>query len=281
VSANPVFFVDGPRPVVPTRRLLDVPGVRVPVTDNHALLGIRVWPHPTDVPVGWDPCSEGTFRPKDSASANPESPEFSPVVAVAVEACSTFTVHNQTEYQDRVRAVLEAGLSQVAEQVLISGPGGTAANPYVAETTNLLNGGAAVNPATGLAAIENELASTFRDGLIIADPATATAWAAQYLVFEDSASRTLRTAIGTPVAVANGAVDAHPDTVGAPAFAHSWAWAVGPTRVLVGDIEIVADNVKESLDREINLIEYRAEASLIPYWDNTFAAAVQIDWSTA
>ena len=131
-----------------------------------------------------------------------------------------------------------------------------------------------------LAALENAIGETHRAGIIIADPATVTAWAAQYLVYEDSRTGRLRTAPGTPVVVAQGAIGLHPDSEAAPAFGNSWAWATGMVHAFVGDPYILPEDVKQALDREVNLLTYRAEASGVVYWDTALQVGVQVDWTS-
>lgn len=279
MSANPVFYVDGPEPIVPQHRLVDLPGVLMDAgEDRHWQLGVKVWPYPIDGPTGWDPCSEGTFRLKEEAATQPDNPEFSSMTIVGVESCSTFTVHNQDEYKARATKVFDAGYSAIVEQQLIAGTFVTA--PYLGDANvDLVNSGTAVTAATGLAALENEIGATHRGGIIIADPAVVTAWAAQYLVYEDSRTGRLRTAPGTPVVVAQGAIGLHPDSEPAPAFGHSWAWATGMIHAFVSDPYVLPEDVKQALQRDVNLITYRAEASAVVYWDTGLQAAAQINWS--
>jgi hypothetical protein len=279
MSANPVFYVDGPEPIVPKHRLVDIPGVLRPGDDPHWQLGVHVWPYPTDAPVGWDPCGEGTYRLKDEASEQPDNPQFSSLTMVGVESCSTFTVHNQDEYKARATKVFNAGYSAVLEEQLISGVYVTA--PYLGDANvDLINSGTAVSATTGLAALENAIGDTRRGGLIIADPATVTAWAAQYLVYEDASTGQLRTAPGTLVVSAQGAIGLFPDGEAAPGFGESWAWATGMVHAFVGLPYVLPEDVKQALARDVNLITYRAEASGVVYWDGTLQAAVLIDWSS-
>ncbi len=278
MSANPVFFVNGPQPIVPKHRLVDLPGVVLPGDDPHWRLGVRVWPFQTDPPTGWDPCSEGTYRVKEEPTAQPENPEFAALTIVGVESCSTFSIHNQEEYKARAISVFEAGKSAVIEEQLIAGSFVTA--PYLADSdVDMVNSGTAVGSVAALAALENEIALTRRGGVIITDPAVATAWTSNYLLEED-AQGTLRTINGTPVIAAHGAVGLRPDGESAPTLGYSWAWATGMIHAFVGDPYVLPEDVKQALERETNLITYRAEAPALVYWDTELQVAVQVDWTS-
>jgi hypothetical protein len=278
VSANPVFYVDGPRPIVPKHRLVDVPGVVIRTNDPHWQLGVKVWPYPDDPPVGWDPCSAGTYRVKDGASDQPDNPEFSAMTIVGVESCSTFTVHDQEAYKDRARRVFDAGYSAVIEEQLIAGTWVT--SPYLGDSNvDLINSGDAIGSLAAIAALENEIGATHRGGIIIGDPATVTAWTSLHVVFEDAAG-VLRTALGTPIVSAQGAIGLHPDGETAPSFGFGWAYATGMIHAFVGDPYVLPESVKDALDRESNLLEYRVEASAVAYWDTELQAGVLVDWTS-
>lgn len=279
MSANPVFYVDGPQPIVPKHRLVDLPGVVISTDDPHWQLGVKVWPYPTDPPTGWDPCGEGTFRLKDEPSEQPANPEFSSMTIVGVESCSTFTVHDQESYKARATRVFEAGYSAVVEEQLVMGTFVT--SPYLADTNaTLINSGTAMGSVAALAALENQIAATRRGGVIVTDPAVVTTWASQH-VLREFPDGTLRTENGTPVVAAHGAVDAFPIDIGAePAFGYSWAWATGMIHAFVGDPYVLPEDVKQALERDINLITYRAEASAVAWWDTALQVGVLVDWTS-
>lgn len=277
MSANPIFFVNGPPPVPPKYRLLDTVRVVTP-DDPRWQNGVRVWGYPSDVPVTWDPCSDGTFRTKDDGTP-PPTPEFGAYVVNVGESCSTFSIHNQEEFQQRAASILRAGVSYAIEKELATG--NTMGNAYPAlKDTNatILNGGTAVGSKTALAMLEDAIAGSGRAGVILATPGTVSAWGEFRLNEQDGR---LVTTVGTPVAAAGGLIGVVPDdSPAALGEGEAWAWATGPISVFLGNPYLLPDNIKQALDRENNVITYRAEQSAVAYWDTSLQVAVKVDWTS-
>jgi hypothetical protein len=127
-----------------------------------------------------------------------------------------------------------------------------------------------------LARLENAIARTGKMGVIGTDPATAVAWAGQYLVEREGS--TLRSvATGTPIVVGYGYVDVRPDGAAAPAATSGYAWATGPIQIRRTGIEMMPGTLAEALDRQTNVVTYRAERHYLVDWDTELLTSVLVD----
>jgi hypothetical protein len=265
-AVGPLLSIDGPLPEAPPFNLFSV----AESIGGRWLAGVNVWPYPPDVASGQDPCAEGTFRDKSEGTGY-DSPRFYSFTAYLPVSCSTIG-NNLDEVEKRAEEALDATDHVAAEQQLVSGL--YASNPYLAETTNILNSGTATNLQFALAYLEQEIGEeTGRRGVIHADPATASAWS-----FDGGlrvVGNQLQTFLGTPVIVGDGYIGAHPDSKAAPSAAQSWAWASGPI-VAERDKMVLSNDLSDYIDTGVNRYVYRAEHNIVVAWDDQFSAAILV-----
>jgi hypothetical protein len=271
-AIGPALDLNGPPPVAPEHRLLSVPGVVQGVADRE-LNGVNVWGYPEDTPSLWEPCSTGTYRVKGEDSLWSQ-PRFDSFVAYLPISCSTITASPEV-FADRAEAALRATLSFGIEQALAQGVDGSA-NPFFGDTNLTQLGGGAVSAQAGLNYLENAIGETGRQGMIHATPGTVSAWNYVNLLQEGDV---LRTANGTPVVSGGGYINTDPAglTGSDPTVGQEWAFATGPVHVYLADSPGL--DVPEYVDRENNLIIYRAERYVLATWDTALQSGVLIDWT--
>lgn len=269
MTFGPPVVLDGPLPVAPPRSLLTVPGVLQDPGDNRWLNGVALWGYPEGVAETWDPCSDGTYRDKSSASTIP-TPDFGSFVAYLPVTCSSFSLASDPAgFADKAEKALDAVISYTIEAALSQGiPMST--NPYLTDANvSILNSGNAVTPTVGISYLEDAIGATGRQGMIHLTPGAATGFFGT-----DPANVT---GLGTPVAVGGGYVGAQPFGGGAAAAGQSWAFATGPVRAWI-ESELTL-NIKDVLDRDSNDVTFRAERYALVEWDTALQAAVLIDWT--
>lgn len=274
---GPPWIINGPVPAPPPYRLLDVAQILDYNGDPHWENGVQLYPYPNDLPDAVTPCLEGTFRDKEVGGEVP-LPIFGPFTAYLPESCSSLSIVDQEAYRMRAELVLGATESFPVERQLITGLY-VPTNPYVGDANvTILNSG---NPADGqssLALLEDAIGRTGKQGMIHATPSVVSAWDATGYTLVESGG-ILRTRRGTPVAVGDGYIDTKPDGTAALADGEAYAYATGPVQISRSEMFMLPDNVKEALDRDSNLITYRAERTYVVDWDTELAAAVLVDWS--
>ncbi len=152
-------------------------------------------------------------------------------------------------------------------------------NPFIGDSNAVLPfASAGLDPRQALSALEEAIGSTGKQGLIHATPGTVAAWdsTGAEIVERDGKLFTRR---GTPVVVGTGYIGTRP-TAGAGAGDHqAWAYASGPVEWRGSEIFMTPDNVREALDRENNVITYRAEEQFVVEWDTALQVAVLVSWS--
>lgn len=273
---GPPLPLDGPIPEAPPHRLLDT----VLVTDAefpHIENGVHVYPFPTITPEGTIPCADGTYRTKDEGTGV-DLPIFGPFAAYVAETCSSISIRSQEDFRERARLVLDATESMAVERQLLLDVFSTG-SPYIGDGNATILGGGAVDPIEGLALLEDAIGGTGRQGLIHASPSTLASWdgLGAEIVERDGKLYTRR---GTPIAVGDGYIGTNPDGEAAPGSTQAWAYATGPVVVYrARDIFMLPDNVREALNRDTNVITYRAERPFVAWWDTALQAAVLIDRS--
>lgn len=257
----------GPRPVAPPHSLIKTPGV---VQDGPArwLNGVNVIGYPSDTPLLWEPCSEGTFREKDEGTDRPQA-TFDAFVAYLPVTCSTF---GAAELPEQAEAVMEATVSMAAEEAISQGIDGSG-NPYFGDGNLTVLGGAAVSAAVGLSFLENAIGATGRGGMIHATPAIVAALDLDKV----TGGGPLVTANGTPVVSGDGYIGADPDDEASPGTGQDYMFATGPVEVRLGAVAIT--DLVESLDRSVNEVTFRAERYVLATWDTALQVAVLVDWS--
>ena len=141
-------------------------------------------------------------------------------------------------------------------------------NPYMGDAdVDLLNGGDVTDGQAALALLEDAIGATGRQGLIHASAAVVTSWDAIGFTLVESGG-ILRTKRGTPVVVGDGYIGTKPDGTPALEDVEAYAYATGPVQVRRSEMFMLPENVSEALERQTNLITYRAERTYVVDWDN-------------
>jgi hypothetical protein len=269
--------VDGPAPQQPPYGLLAAATI-IPSEDERWANGVEVWPYPPDGVLGQVPCGAGSAGLK-STGGSVSKPTFAAFTAYLAATCNARGIATNDEFRARAVAALAGIEGAAAEKQLASGA-------YEATSPNLTDlnltapaGGpislTSTSPTNALALLENAVGRTQRQGLIHADPATATAWAEAHLL--EARGATMYTLRGTPVAIGDGYIGAHPLGHGAPSACEGWAFATGPVLIRRSiDIAVYGD-LAANLDRATNTITFRGERDYVVYWDGVLQAGVLVD----
>jgi hypothetical protein len=288
VTVGPPWAADGPLPVAPPHNLLSIPGILLPpAEDEHWLVGIEEWPYPRDLPDALDPCLTGTFRLKNEGEGW-NLPIFGPFTAYLPITCSSITAARPGFAERAILAFQAKEAYAVAHEIAW----GTAQplNPYLSDgNVNLPAGSTALRPDVGLAYLEDAIGATALPGLIHATPAVATAWnGANGYEIEDKGGTLYTTANMTPVAVSYAYHGVTPSGGTAAGATEQWVFASSMLQVRrQSDVQLIAPTLKESMDRSINLVTFRAERGYVAVFDapdsssdtRPVQAAVKIDWS--
>jgi len=276
-AVGPALDLDGPLPVAPEYSLLNTLRALGAVVENNNRVfnGVNVFGYPVDTPSLWEPCSEGTYRDKESES-DWDQPRFDGLVAYLPITCSTITQAPE-EFASRAERALEATLSFGVEEALAKGVTGST-NPFLGDANLTQLGGGAVLPQAGLNYLENAIGATGRQGIIHASPGTVSAWNFVNLI-TDNGEGYIETANGTPVVSGGGYINTDPSgkTGSDPTVGQEWAFATGPVKVFLESSPTL--RVSEYIDRAANVITYRAERFVLPLWDTSLQSGVLIDWT--
>jgi hypothetical protein len=274
VTIGPPQTLDGPLPVAPEYNLLTVARI-VDDPDEHWQVGASVNPYPTDTPLTHDPCSSGTFREKDEGTL-PEVPTFGPFAAYLPVTCTARGV-TPGDFERRAQLAFQALEHFAVEQEFSQGLANPL-NPFLADGNATILGGGAVTSAVGLSYLEDAIGATGQAGLIHATPSVAAAWGGEEAMTDRGILRT--TGNGTPVASGGGYIGATPEGSGAASAGQSWVYATGPVQVRRSEMYLDPPFLSEALDRELNIVTYRAERNYLVTWvPDTLQVAVLIDWS--
>lgn len=288
VLAGPTYAIDGPIPQAPAHSLLTIPGALLPENpDPHPLVGVEMWPYPPDLPDTVAPCAEGTFAVKGDGDGW-NLPIFGPFTAYLPISCSSISAA-RPGFAERAITAFKAR-EQFAVAYELAHGHAQPDNPFLADgNVHILNGGTAVTPDVGLALLEDAIGATGQAGLIHATNAVASAWngsSGGYGV-EDYGGTLYTTANRTPVAVSGGYIGATPRFGTAAGAGQAWVYATGPVQIRrEPDVFLNAPSLKESMDRENNLVTYRAERIYVVSFDAPASssdtaplqAAVKVDW---
>jgi hypothetical protein len=269
----PVVIDSGHVPEPPPHSLLETRGVVVDPGDPHWLSGAAIYPYPGGLPHEWDPCSSGTVRTKEEGEPV-ESQYFASFVSYLGITCSAMSIGDPVEFANRAEIALNAVQSFSVERQLARGTG-VQTNPALDDANVTLTdaGATAVNPAVGLAYLEDAIGETGKRGMIHATPPVVSRWFDQPGEIPE-----LITNVGTRVVSGGGYKDATP-TGQTPATAgESWVWATGPVEVRLGTVAVL--DIKEVLDRSNNDVTFRAERYVLVTWDAQLQAAVLVDWAS-
>ncbi len=277
-TMGPPIYIDGPIPVAPTRGLLSAATIVPPGSERFGV-GAAVWPYPPDLPISWAPCADGTFRTKSDGEGW-ELPVFNAFELYLPITCSSITAHSPG-FADRAELAFAARESWGLAHELATGRSDPL-NPHLTDSNlTLLNGGTAVTPDVALSYLEDAIGATGQQGLIHLTPATGAAMnGSGGYQLDMYQGRLLTTANGTPVALDGGYIGTHPESKGAPATGTAWAYASGPVQIRMSPkIEVLADDIAESMDRQQNDVTFRAERAYLVDWDVQLQVAVLVDWT--
>jgi hypothetical protein len=272
VFAGPPFIVDGPLPVPPPHRLIDVATRIQDGGDPHWRNGATVWAYNCGTPSGIAPCLTGTFALKAEGVDN-LLPEFGAFTAYFPISCTARSIGDEQAFIDRLVSIFRAVESFPVEQQLASGTS-QPLNPFLTDANVDVVTGGATDAACALALLEDAIGETARAGLIHVTPAIATALAAAYLI--ETRSNRLWTARGTEVVVGDGYIGASPGA--APADGTGYMFATGPVNYYSGEVVLVPGTIKEALDRSDNTVTFLAERDYLVYWDTCLQAAALVDF---
>lgn len=272
--------LDGPIPRPP---LYGLPSVAIEVTPNPTDRGgAKITPYPNDMPVGHDPCSDGSLREKDFPTALTIPDGFPSFTAYLGEVCTAYNIGSWPDWKARANLALAGREAWALERQLIAAQFALAPNLNDADVDIVTT----VQPAaTAVAYLEGAIAATGIAGVLILSPEVVSFLGFQNFV---AAGGVLRTAAGTPVIVAQGASGGSEESGGpgaptggsAAAAGQSWCYATGPILYARGaSIFNSPDTIAEALDRDDNTVVYRAERDLWVGWDKQLQAAILADWS--
>ena len=282
-GVGPAVALDGPLPVAPPQSLLNTPGVLVDGDDftERVFNGANVWMYPTGCAELWEPCLDGTFRQKEYLSTQ-LTQRFDSFVVYKPVTCSTFGFGGDSidELAERASRTLGATLSAAVERALAEGVD-SSSNPFFGDANvNILNSGTAVTARIGVSFLEQAIGATCRQGMIHMTPASVAALPAPLREGES-----LATANGTLIASGMGYQGIDTAALGTPGATQDWAFATGGVKVYLGPARMTTP--KESIDREINEVTFRAEMYVLAVWDGVdpegdelAASAVLVDWAT-
>jgi len=135
----------------------------------------------------------------------------------------------------------------------------------------------AYSPAEGLALLERRLGDSGRAGIIHADRGVVSSWSSlgALRVVGDK----LLTYLSTPIAAGGGYNQMTPDGSAQPALDQGYAIVTGPVEVRRSEIYLLPGTLAEALDRENNVVTFRAERNYLVDWDTQLQAAVLVDRS--
>ena len=278
---GPLFAIDGPRPSAPRYTLVNAATI-IPVTDEHIWNGVAVYPFPSDLPDGWDPCppesrgSEANAAPKSSGSGTTEA-DFGALTVYLPITCSAFGIGDDAEFRNRAIIAMTAREAYEVEYEFWTGTT-LPATPHLTDANGtVLNSGVATNLLNGLALLEEAIAATGIQGVIHATPGTVSAWSSTFQVFREG--NQLITALGTRVVPGYGYDGSQPENTSfsAPSGTEAWAYATGPIEMRRSDVFTVPGTLREALDRSTNTVTFRAERYYVTDWDTTLQAGVLID----
>ena len=194
------------------------------------------------------------------------------------------------DYVARIKRQLEGGTQKAMETELWDGDirkNASHANKALsAASATLVNGTTALSAARALALLDFKMAETSpcgENGVIHMTKDTAGILAANYMLFHNLDKGHLQTISGTKIIIGSGYTGNGPDTVtGAAASAtNKWMYGTGEVKTVLGDIDVVADNLAQSYDVSGNQNDMRVKAirPAAVYFDPSIHLAVRVDLS--
>lgn len=274
-AVGPAVSLDGPLPVAPPHSLLMQEGVVVERDATRVLNGVNVWAYPTGCSSLWEPCSDGTYRTKSSESEQPTS-RFDSFVVYKPVTCSSIGLRDPDELARRAEAVLDATISAAVERAFAEGVD-QSSNPFFGDANvDDLTSGTAVAPKVGQSMLEETIGATCRQGMLHFTPAIVSSL--QPWPVTGREAEALVSVNGTPIVSGMGYQGIDTPWLASPGVGEDWAYASGPVRVYLGPV--VLTSVRDTLERETNVLTFRAERYVLALWDGVLQAAALIDWTT-
>ncbi len=284
MAPGPLLPLDAPLPKPRSYTLLDAAQLVTPDSERWKA-GAYVNPYPAGRPETHDPCSDGTYRVKDSES-NADPVLFGSFTVVIGGTCTARSIGpDPTWYNDRLRLWFQAVEATAVERMLVSGDGHSTLGPYLGDSNMEVLGTGAQSAREGIALLEQAIAEV-GNGIIHLAPATASWLHSWYQLVK--VGQNLYTGLGTPVVVGAGYIDAHPDGTGAMSATEEWAFASDNIQIRRDDIYLIGTDYSQNLDRTDNDYTVYAERdyllSFVPRSSDSdtqhIQAGVLIDRST-
>ena len=194
------------------------------------------------------------------------------------------------DYVARIQRQLDGVTQKAMEVELWDGAirkGESHANKALTDSTaTLVNGTTALSVQRALALLDYALASNSpcgENGVIHMTKDVAGLLSANYMIFHNVEKGHLQTISGTKIIVGSGYTGNGPDgQTGATASAtNKWIYGTGEVRTILGDLDVVADNLAQSYDVSGNQNDMRVKAirPAAVYFDPSIHLAVRIDLS--
>ena len=192
------------------------------------------------------------------------------------------------DYVARVKRQLEGGTQKAMERELWDGAirkGESHENKALsAASATLVNGTTALSVQRALALLDYELSDTSpcgENGVIHMTKDVAGLLSANYMIFDNKEKGHLQTVSGTKIIVGSGYTGNGPDSqTGATASAtNKWMYGTGTIKTLIGDVDVVADNLAQSYDVAGNQNDMRIKAirPAAVYFDTSIHLAIRVD----
>jgi hypothetical protein len=192
------------------------------------------------------------------------------------------------DYVARVKRQLEGITQKSIERELWDGAvrkGESHENKALsAASATLVNGTTALSVIRALALLDYELSDTSpcgENGVIHMTKDVAGLLSANYMIFDNKEKGHLQTVTGTKIIVGSGYTGNGPDSqTGATASAtNKWMYGTGTIKTLIGDVDVVADNLAQSYDVAGNQNNMRIKAirPAAVYFDTSIHLAIRVD----
>jgi len=192
------------------------------------------------------------------------------------------------DYVARVKRQLEGITQKAMERELWDGAvrkGESHENKALsAASATLVNGTTALSVQRALALLDYELSDTSpcgENGVIHMTKDVAGLLSANYMIFDNKEKGHLQTVSGTKIIVGSGYTGNGPDSqTGATASAtNKWMYGTGTIKTLIGDVDVVADNLAQSYDVAGNQNDMRIKAirPAAVYFDTSIHLAIRVD----
>jgi hypothetical protein len=153
-----------------------------------------------------------------------------------------------------------------------------------AASATLVNGTTALSVQRALALLDYELSDTSpcgENGVIHMTKDVAGLLSANYMIFDNKEKGHLQTVSGTKIIVGSGYTGNGPDSqTGATASAtNKWMYGTGTIKTLIGDVDVVADNLAQSYNVAGNQNDMRIKAirPAAVYFDTSIHLAIRVD----